>query len=101
MAGLTITVPSKSGGNDHHVRIVTAKVDGPAGPAGTTYLTCDCKGGRYAWASKTHPGRGCHAMVEVRVRAAELLGKSATDAETAALFPALSAKQYGSSSYLA
>ena len=49
---------SKSGGKGHVVKQVTAK-------DGTTYLTCTCPGGRFAFTG-TQPGRGCWAMQAVR-----------------------------------
>ena len=59
LAAGTVVLPSRSGGAGHTVVVKTAR-------DGSRYLTCGCPGGRFAFASKTHPGRGCWAMQTVR-----------------------------------
>lgn len=60
----TYTVPSRHIGNPPHtVTLVTSKRAGVCGPAGTLYVTCNCAGGRNAFANAAL-GRNsaCHAM---------------------------------------
>ncbi|MGV0985052.1 MAG: hypothetical protein ACOYB2_10885 [Limnohabitans sp.] len=55
----TFKFDSRTNGAGHEVHVKVAK-------DGSMYLTCSCPGGRFAFASKTHPGRGCWAMQSVR-----------------------------------
>ena len=64
MNARTVTLPSRTAGHaDHHVTITTSRRAGVAGPAGTLYVTCDCSGGRNAFANAAL-GRNsaCYAM---------------------------------------
>lgn len=58
LAPTEMQFPSRSGGSGHVVKVRTAK-------DGSTYLTCSCPGGRFAWAGDPS-GRGCWAMEAAR-----------------------------------
>jgi hypothetical protein len=56
----TWSFESRTGGKGHEVRIKIAA-------DGSTYLTCSCPGGRFAFATTgQNRGRGCWAMQSVR-----------------------------------
>lgn len=64
----TVEFDSRSGGDGHRVEVHVSKRAGLAGPAGVTYVTCNCTAGKNYFARLNRGDRvtGCWAMQKVR-----------------------------------
>lgn len=65
----TLSYPSRTGNHPHTVTLTVSHRAGIAGPAGTLYATCNCPGGRNAWANyRTGRNSVCWAMRDAAER---------------------------------